>query len=108
MKTLLTVGVLGFLLVAAVAYGLYTWNLGEEQVPISTPGLIALVLGSLGTLALGGGLMFLLFYSARHGYDDAVDDPTARTPDDTDRERRKHTVHGAHGTWTRYDDPPSG
>lgn len=37
---------------------------------ISTHGLIALGLGAVFTLLLGGGLMALAFYSARHGHDD--------------------------------------
>jgi len=31
---------------------------------------IAIVLCALGTLVIGGGLMALVFYSSRHGYDD--------------------------------------
>jgi hypothetical protein len=62
----------GLLAVAAlVALGVYTWqSLGD--VPMDTDGYIALVLGVVGTVALGGGLMTLLFYSNRHGYDDAA------------------------------------
>jgi hypothetical protein len=33
-------------------------------------GWIALVFGVIATIALGSGLMFLIFYSNRHGYDD--------------------------------------
>lgn len=43
-------------------------------IQMSTAGVIALVLGSILTLAIGGGLMALLFYSARKGYDDQVHD----------------------------------
>jgi hypothetical protein len=43
---------------------------------ISLNGWIALVLGVLATLALGTGLMTLVFISSRRGYDDAAgDDP---------------------------------
>jgi len=31
-----------------------------------------IVMMVIGCFAVGGGLMFLIFYSARHGYDDAV------------------------------------
>ena len=57
-------------LLAALAYGIVTWlRLGESQ--ISLLGWIALTLGAVLTLALGGGLMALSFYSARRGHDDA-------------------------------------
>ncbi|HEX4505297.1 MAG TPA: hypothetical protein VH722_06160 [Alphaproteobacteria bacterium] len=36
-------------------------------------GMAALIIGGIGTLALGGGLMALVFYSSRRGYDDAAD-----------------------------------
>ncbi len=37
------------------------------------PGAIALIVFMvIGCFAVGGGLMFLIFYSARKGYDDAV------------------------------------
>lgn len=50
-----------------------TWSeLGD--VAISTDGWIALGLGVLATLILGAGLMFLVFYSSRHGYDE-IDRP---------------------------------
>ncbi len=56
---------------ALLALGVYTWqSLGAVE--MSASGYVALVLGVLGTLALGGGLMTLLFYSHRHGYDDAA------------------------------------
>ncbi len=62
----------GLVAVAALlALGVYTWqSLGEVE--MDATGYIALVLGVLGTVALGGGLMALLFYSHRHGYDDAA------------------------------------
>ncbi len=43
-------------------------------IQMSTAGIVALVLGSLLSLAIGGGLMALLFYSARKGYDEQVHD----------------------------------
>jgi hypothetical protein len=61
-----------------LALGVYTW-LSLGAVEMSTNGYIALVLGTIGTLALGGGLMTLVFYSQRHGYDDAA---AGNTPED--------------------------
>lgn len=94
MKTALVIGVLIALLAAALVFGIAGWTLDGADVTISTHGMLALILGGVGTLALGGGLMFLVFYSNRRGYDDAVDDrPHGRS-------RR-----GPHGSWTSYDDP---
>lgn len=56
---------------ALLALGVYTWqSLGTVE--MSANGYLALVLGVIGTVALGGGLMTLLFYSHRHGYDEAA------------------------------------
>jgi len=68
----LLLGAVGIVAVAAlVGLGVYTWqSLGAVEMDAS--GYIALVLGVLGTAALGGGLMTLLFYSHRRGYDDAA------------------------------------
>lgn len=52
------------------AYGaMEVWG-GLEETAISIHGWIALGAGVLVTFALGAGLMFLVFYSNRHGYDD--------------------------------------
>lgn len=57
-------------LLALTGFGAYrTWT-KLEDVAISINGWIALGLGALATLVLGAGLMFLVFYSNRHGYDD--------------------------------------
>jgi len=59
---------LGFLL-ATLVYAIVTWmRLGESE--ISLLGWIALVIGVVLTLALGGGLMALSFYSSRRGHDE--------------------------------------
>ena len=59
----------GALLVVAALYSWHVWA-SLPGVEIGASGWIALVLGSFFTIAVGGGLMFLVFYSARHGYDD--------------------------------------
>ena len=69
MKTILLALALGGLLVGTLAVTLFLWlDLGE--VDIGLHGMIAMVLGIVLTLALGIGLMALVFYSSRHGYDD--------------------------------------
>jgi len=58
---------LGFL-AASIWYAVYTWSaLGASH--MSAFGWFALIAGSLITIAVGGGLMALVFYSSRHDYD---------------------------------------
>ncbi len=53
------------------AVGLYTW-FELSDATLSASGYIALVLGVIGTVGLGVGLMALVFYSHRYGYDDKI------------------------------------
>jgi hypothetical protein len=69
------IGQIGLVVFFAAFLGvaaLYSWHVWSSMpdVEIGVSGWIALVLGSVLTIAVGGGLMFLVFYSARHGYDD--------------------------------------
>jgi hypothetical protein len=69
MKTAALIALLATLLVVTLVAGVYLWwSVGD--VDISVSGLIAMTLGCLASLALGAGLMFLVFYSNRRGYDD--------------------------------------
>lgn len=64
----LALGVLIGFLALSIWYGIYTWGvLGDVQ--LSTFGWVALIAGSLITIAVGGGLMALIFYSSRHDFD---------------------------------------
>jgi hypothetical protein len=68
MKVLLLTLSLGGLL-AAVMFGvLADWDASA----LSIHGWIALGLGTFFSLLVGGGLMALVFYSARKGYDDRI------------------------------------
>lgn len=70
---LLTISLGGIL--AVVLFGTLTeWDASA----MSIHGWIALTLGTLLSLVLGGGLMALVFYSARKGYDDRIE---VETPD---------------------------
>jgi len=62
----------GRLIVASlVAIGLYAWfSFGDMAMTMS--GYIALALGIVGTMALAIGLMSLVFFSNRYGYDEQV------------------------------------
>jgi len=73
MKTFILILVLGGLLAAAVHGAAAVWTAIGEIEP-SGHGLAALLLGALVSLALGSGLMFLVFYSSRHGHDDDAAD----------------------------------
>jgi hypothetical protein len=65
---------------ALVAIGVYAvMSLGDGE--MSANGYVALVLGSLGTVALAGGLMGLLVYSHRSGYDDEAGGGDGKTPE---------------------------
>ena len=66
----LTVIVLLSLLGAAVAVSLWTWH----AVEIGRHGLIALALGAVVTFVVGAGLMALVFFSSRRGYDERAHD----------------------------------
>ena len=52
---------------AAIWFMFYGWNLTDAQ--IDTNGYIALTLGVVMSTLLGGGLMALVFWSNRKGYD---------------------------------------
>jgi hypothetical protein len=65
---LLTLGLGGLL--AVVTFGaLANWDASY----MSVHGWIALGLGTFLSLGVGGGLMALVFYSARKGYDERID-----------------------------------
>ena len=57
------------LLALSVWFAAYAWNhLGGDPVP--SYGYVAIAGGVVVSLLVGGGLMALVFYSSRHGYDD--------------------------------------
>lgn len=82
---LMVVAVLG-----AAAYAVWAWNFGgaDGGIQISNHGLAALTIGALGAMAIAGGLMFLVFFSARRGYDEAADEwyRSQRRPPPIDRD----------------------
>jgi hypothetical protein len=57
------------LLIGATVVSVWIWGeIGDTAIGVH--GYIALGLGVVATLLIGGGLMGLVFYSARHGYDE--------------------------------------
>lgn len=67
--TILSLVVLTGLLVLAIVFMLFGWDMPEGGTEMSTTGWIAMAVGVLVTLALGAGLMALMFYSSRRGRD---------------------------------------
>jgi hypothetical protein len=70
----------GLLLLAIVG----VWYSGTDDLAggVSGPGYLAMTFGILFTLAVGVGLMGLIFYSSRRGYDEqATQDPPDKDPE---------------------------
>ena len=87
MKALLTIAVLLGLLGASAGVALWAWQeLGDVE--MSVHGLTALALGAAATVVLGAGLMALVFFSARRGYDERAYREDNPPPGDPDREPR--------------------
>jgi hypothetical protein len=63
-----TIVVLIGFLIAAIAYAVHAWSV-MDGVGVSTAGWVFMILGVVVTIAVGGGLMALVFYSSRHDYD---------------------------------------
>ena len=64
----ITIVILFGFLIVAIAYAIYGWNrVGTVGIP--PIGWTFLIAGVVLTLAVGGGLMALLFYSSRKGRD---------------------------------------
>ena len=68
-NTVLLILALGGMLVAALMFLFKDW----DSSGMSVHGWIALAAGSVLSILVGGGLMALVFYSARKGYDDRVE-----------------------------------
>jgi hypothetical protein len=67
--TIITLVILIGLLLFAIVFMVIGWDAPAGGTQMSTTGWIAMAFGILVTLALGAGLMALMFYSSRHGRD---------------------------------------
>jgi len=68
MRALLVIALLA-LLALALWFAVSAWiHLAGDEIPLY--GYLAIAGGVLFSLLVGGGLMALVFYSNRHGYDD--------------------------------------
>jgi hypothetical protein len=59
------------LLAATLWWAIYAWT--SVDVEMSIHEYIAMILGIVFSLVIGCGLMALMFYSSRHGYDEPPD-----------------------------------
>lgn len=69
-KIALVLPLFGFL-AASVWFAFFVWTT-DEGPPMPVTGYVAMILGVLFSLLVGIGLMALIFYSHRHGYDERV------------------------------------
>ena len=69
------------LLAAAGWYAARAW-ISVDGPPMPVTGYIAMTLGVVFSVVVGCGLMALLFYSNRHGYDEISYDQSQRRDDD--------------------------
>ena len=68
--TIIALVILIGLLLLAIVFMAVGWSEPEGGEKMSTAGWIAMILGVIATLALGIGLMTLMFYSNRSGRDE--------------------------------------
>jgi hypothetical protein len=73
MRALLVISLFALLGVAVWFAGAAFVHFGGEPIPVY--GYVAIAGGVILSLLLGGGLMALVFYSSRHGYDDGAPNP---------------------------------
>jgi hypothetical protein len=78
------IAILLILSIGAVVVGITGWNL-ESDVEMSGHGYAAMAIGIVASLVVGIGLMTLVFYSSRRGYDEAAGRDRHRAPDDENR-----------------------
>lgn len=71
LSALFLIVTLGAMLAGALYLAIEVWA-AYEEVEISSAGTLFMVLGVVLSLAVGGGLMALVFYSRRKGFDDDV------------------------------------
>ncbi|MGB9367795.1 MAG: hypothetical protein WCE79_17465 [Xanthobacteraceae bacterium] len=68
MRKVVVIAPLIALLAIAVWFAIYSWH-AIEGPPIPAGGYVALWLGIISSIVIGCGLMALVFYSSRRGYD---------------------------------------
>ena len=59
-------------LLAVSSWWAYSLWISVDAPPMPASGYFAMIMGVVFSLVVGCGLMVLVFYSSRHGYDDAA------------------------------------
>jgi hypothetical protein len=80
LSQILLLAILMAMLVFAVVWASMAWT--SEDVTMSIHGWIALALGTTFSLVIGCGLMALMFYSSRSGYDETASPDVRRKVDE--------------------------
>ncbi len=76
LRIALLVLALAVMLLGAIYVSFTEWTSIGGDSGMNGIGVGALIGGAIGSLVVGGGLMALMFYSSRRGYDDAADPKT--------------------------------
>ena len=71
MRLLIAVAAIIATVIGVAVLAVWEWD-ASGPAEVSWQGWLAMGLGTVATAALGGGLMALVFYSSRQGYDDAA------------------------------------
>jgi hypothetical protein len=79
----LAAALLGILALSA-RYASRAWT-SVDGPPLPTQGYVAMIIGVVFSVALGGGLMALVFYSSRYGYDEEANRDQQLAADDDHR-----------------------
>ena len=82
--TIALVAALLGLLGAASWFAIDTW-MSVEGPPMPAAGYVAMTLGVVFSIVIGCGLMALIFYSSRHGYDEPSHEVPPSSNDETPR-----------------------
>jgi hypothetical protein len=86
--TVALVAVLLGLLAASVWFAAHSWT-SVDGPPMPASGYVAMTLGVVFSILIGCGLMALVFYSNRYGYDDEANDQRS-AGDESSRTRQIH------------------
>jgi hypothetical protein len=82
--TIALVAALLGMLAAAIWFAAHTW-MSVEGPPMPAAGYVAMTLGVVFSIVIGCGLMALIFYSSRHGYDEPSHEVPPSSNDETPR-----------------------
>jgi hypothetical protein len=80
------------LLAASIWFAVHSW-MSVEGPPMPTSGYVAMTLGVVFSIVVGSGLMALIFYSSRHGYDEPSYEETRHEETRHEELRHAHDTH---------------